>query len=127
MGDLSPHFSTHEFRCKCVSCRDKADPFPISPELIQVLEAVRDYAGYAIKIESGFRCPSHNRAVGGTPQSAHLSGEAADIRIRSDHERFKFIEAATMAGVSRLGIGRTFLHVDVSKRLSQEVCWGYWD
>ena len=119
---LSPHFRLEEFICKC-GCGQAT----VSPELIQVLEAVRDYAGYAIKIESGFRCPSHNRAVGGTPQSAHLSGEAADIRIRSDHERFKFIEAATMAGVSRLGIGRTFLHVDVSKRLSQEVCWGYWD
>lgn len=121
MGDLSPHFSSSEFRCLC-GCGQVA----ISPGLIQTLEAIREYAGYPINVESGFRCPTQNAAAGGSAQSAHLTGEAADFRIRSDHERFKFIEAAIMAGVSRVGVARTFLHLDISKRNAQEVCWGYW-
>jgi uncharacterized protein YcbK (DUF882 family) len=121
MGDLSPHFSTSEFVCRCGCGR-----VFIEPELIQTLEAIREYAGFPVVITSGFRCPDHNAAAGGTPQSAHLTGEAADISISSSHRRFKFIEAAIMAGVSRIGVGRNILHIDVSKRLPQEVIWGYW-
>ena len=118
---LSPHFQLEEFRCKC-GCRQVI----VVPELIQTLEAIREYAGFPVVITSGFRCPDQNAAAGGSADSAHLRGEAADISISSSHRRFKFIEAAIMAGVSRIGVGDTFLHIDVSKRLPQEVIWGYW-
>ena len=121
MGDLSPHFSTSEFVCRCGCGR-----VFIEPELIQTLEAIREYAGFPVVITSGFRCPDQNAAAGGSPDSAHLRGEAADFSVTSSHRRFKFIESAIMAGVSRIGIGETFLHIDVSKRLPQEVIWGYW-
>ena len=125
MGDLSAHVSTHEFRCRCLACRDKTGPVHVSPDLIQVLEAIRDYAGFPLVIASGYRCKDHNAAMGGADDSAHLRGEAADIKIVSSHQRFKIIEAAMLAGVSRMGFGSKFLHVDVSVRLPQEIFWDY--
>lgn len=47
----------------------------------KVLQPVRDHFGLAVNISSGFRCPSLNRAVGGSPSSQHMRGEAADIRV----------------------------------------------
>ena len=44
-----------------------------------VLDKARDAWGKPIKVNSGYRCPELNRAVGGVSNSQHLTGEAADI------------------------------------------------
>jgi hypothetical protein len=46
-----------------------------------VLQPVRDYFQRPVSITSGFRSYSLNRAVGGSLNSQHLHGEAADIRV----------------------------------------------
>ena len=48
-----------------------------------VLDPLRDAWGGPIKVNSGYRCPELNRAVGGTPTSQHQRGEAADITVGS--------------------------------------------
>ena len=48
---------------------------------INVLEPIRAHFGKPIKIKSGYRCPALNKAVGGSANSQHLLGEAADIEI----------------------------------------------
>ncbi|WP_157667923.1 D-Ala-D-Ala carboxypeptidase family metallohydrolase [Desulfotomaculum nigrificans] len=32
-------------------------------------------------VDSGYRCPAHNWAVGSVPNSYHVRGMAADIRV----------------------------------------------
>lgn len=44
-----------------------------------VLDPLREAFGKAIYVNSGYRCAALNKAVGGTPSSQHLKGEAADI------------------------------------------------
>ena len=44
-----------------------------------VLDPLRIFYGLPIRISSGFRCPTLNKAVGGVSNSQHLRGEAADI------------------------------------------------
>lgn len=46
-----------------------------------VLDPLRDAWGGPIRVNSGYRCPALNKAVGGTPGSQHLRGEAADITV----------------------------------------------
>lgn len=46
-----------------------------------VLEPVREHFGRPVFVSSGFRCPALNEAVGSTPQSQHLRGEAADFEV----------------------------------------------
>ena len=47
-----------------------------------VLQPLRDRFG-PIRINSGYRCPELNEAVGGVANSHHLRGEAADIYLPS--------------------------------------------
>ena len=45
----------------------------------EVLEPLRAHLGHPITINSGYRCPALNKAVGGVQNSFHLTGRAADI------------------------------------------------
>lgn len=45
----------------------------------KVLDPVRRRWGKPIAVNSGFRCPVLNKAVGGAAGSQHMKGEAADI------------------------------------------------
>lgn len=44
-----------------------------------ILEPCREYLGYPIHINSGYRCEALNKRVGGSRTSQHIKGEAADV------------------------------------------------
>ena len=44
-----------------------------------VLDPVREWYGKPIYVNSGYRCPELNKAVGGVDNSFHLQGYACDI------------------------------------------------
>lgn len=48
-----------------------------------LLDPLREAYGAPIYVNSGYRCPALNRAVGGAAGSQHLTGEAADITAGS--------------------------------------------
>ena len=48
-----------------------------------VLDPLRKAWGGPIRVNSGYRCPELNKAVGGSPNSQHQRGEAADITVGS--------------------------------------------
>lgn len=45
----------------------------------EVLQPLRDAWDEPLAINSGYRCPEVNKAVGGVPTSQHTKGEAADV------------------------------------------------
>lgn len=49
--------------------------------LAHQLQALRAHIGLPVIINSGYRSPSHNKAVGGASRSYHLFGMAVDIRV----------------------------------------------
>ena len=53
-----------------------------------VLDNLRDGWGRPIIVTSGYRCKELNAAVGGTHNSQHLKGQAADI-VSDDFEAFR--------------------------------------
>ncbi|WP_293839285.1 D-Ala-D-Ala carboxypeptidase family metallohydrolase [uncultured Phascolarctobacterium sp.] len=69
---MAKYFVEAEFECKC-GCGHN-----VKPILIDTLDVIRAELGCAITITSGARCPSHNDAVGGVPDSYHIRGLAAD-------------------------------------------------
>jgi len=117
---LSAHFSEEEFVCHCGCGKVHVDP-----RLVYLLEKAREVLGRPIIITSGYRCAAHNKAVGGKPVSAHLTGEAADIQCVFSAERHDLVRTFLTLGVSRIGIGRGFIHIDVSTTLPQRVMWLY--
>lgn len=86
------HFSEKEFWCRCSQCQKGDAEMGIPPggmiggvpenvkALVEnVLDPLREKYGKPIRVNSGYRCPKHNLAVGGASRSQHLLGEAADI------------------------------------------------
>ena len=72
-------FKDKEFACRCCG---ELPPFArenIESLVRNVLDPVREKLGKPIQVNSGYRCKSHNEAVGGVRNSQHLAGEAADI------------------------------------------------
>lgn len=52
-----------------------------------VLDPLRARYGYPIHVSSGYRCPRLNKAVGGSPTSQHVKGEAADIYVTDKRDK----------------------------------------
>ena len=75
---LSKNFTRKDFKCPCGCTRQMVDS-----ELVEKLQAIRDKLGKAIKVTSGYRCITHNasKTVGGSPNSKHRYGMAADWRM----------------------------------------------
>ena len=47
--------------------------------VVNLLQPLREKYGKRMVINSGYRCPELNKAVGGVPTSQHTKGEAADV------------------------------------------------
>ena len=114
MGDLSDHFDLAAFSCpdNCGFGQKAAD---ISEELIEVLESMRSQIGPLV-INSGCRCRKHNQEIGGASDSAHLYGLAADIECRDSHACYALVTEALFCGITRIGLERGCIHIDVSER-----------
>ena len=131
MGDLTRNFSHSEVACKCGRCRGAAK---ISPDLMRRLQQMRDAVG-PIRITSGVRCRKHPESRT-RPTSSHVPndlgdiegkvGHAVDIAAVGSRRRFRLLAAAIAAGFTRIGIGKSFLHLDNDYNKSQGVIWDYY-
>lgn len=80
--NLSPHFTLEELIATQHRGVDNTPPANVLQCLMATalgLEAVRERLGVPVIISSGYRCPELNKAVGGQPNSQHLTGQAADF------------------------------------------------
>ena len=88
-GKLSKNFDWKEF-----TKSDTATRLHINNEIVDwevrdnikalvdiILQPLRDAWGGPLIINSGFRCPELNEAVGGVPTSQHVKGQAADVGV----------------------------------------------
>lgn len=130
MIKLSEHFTTDEFKCKgnhvCDYSTDEGVIAHVNSRLITLLEGIREGLGKPVIITSGLRCPEHNKEVGGTDQSTHLRGEAADIKIAGSFDRYEIVMIAMTKGCLRIGLykNQMCVHVDVATHgVAQDVLW----
>ena len=114
VGDLSTNFWKFEFRCPCKKCRRKS--VLVDGMLLFKAEMVRMKCGSKpMTINSGNRCLEENKKVGGHPNSAHIPmprGKAIDARVKGVKPLNVGLAAEKVGGL-RIGIGRTFVHLDV--------------
>jgi len=116
---LSTHFDSAEFACKC-GCGRAA----VSPRLVAALEEVRrKLGGRPIHINSGVRCEAHNAAVGGSPNSQHVFGNAADVAIAGLSGDDLYFVARDIPALHGFGVAGLWAHLDV--RRSPVARWRY--
>ncbi len=114
------HFTMNEF----------ASPdLPESGERMQwnfldTLEEARFLAKVPFKITSGYRTITHNKKVGGSETSSHLKGIAVDISCTDSASREKILYGLISAGFVRIGIAKTFIHVDLDTN-KPDAIWLY--
>lgn len=116
MMNYPPHFTRRELTCKCGCglCNPR-------DELLHLAEAVRHVLGDTpMIVTSCCRCEKHNRAVGGSPTSKHLTGRALDFRpaAMSVFAAYaKIITAWERGELPELGgiglyVKKDFIHID---------------
>ena len=112
---LTKNFKVKEFRCK-----DGSDVVFVSPELVDILQKVRDHFKKPVKINSAYRTPPYNKKVGGALYSQHQYGTAADIVITgvAPSKVADYLETL-IPGTGGIGRYKTFTHVDVRKLKSR--------
>ena len=87
----------------------------------KVLQPARDMYGKPIRVNSGFRSPAVNKAVGGAPNSQHTRGEAADITVFSKEENKKLFELIRdNLSFDQLINERTYSWIHASHRSDEE-------
>ena len=79
---LTKNFDLKEFECKC-GCKMPLEVYENVIKLAGDLQKLRTYLDRPIKINSAYRCESHNSNVGGSKTSQHLLGKASDITVQS--------------------------------------------
>ncbi len=92
------------------------------------LEALRKKAGdRPITINSGFRTVKRNAAVGGTSNSMHLYGIAADIVVvgLSTLEVYKLAETSGFSGLE--SYKHSWQHVDSRIEYSYDAQFWWWE
>ena len=92
---------------------------------LAMLDNARDIAQIPFKINSGYRTKERNELAKGKKDSSHLIGKAADISVSSSRERWTIINSLIKAGFNRIGIAKTFIHVDSDENKSPNVIWTY--
>jgi len=112
---LSANFKVKEF-----ACLDGTDTIFISDELVKILQKVRTYFGRAVIINSAYRTETHNKKVGGSVDSQHKYGMAADIRINGVSPKTIATYINTlMPNSGGIGVYSSFVHIDVRDKKSR--------
>ena len=93
------YFSIEELCASDTAERKKIDNTPNADARLrmqrlieQLLDPIRAAWGGPITVNSGYRSPALNRAVGGVATSQHVKGEASDITVGSSAENKRLFD-----------------------------------
>lgn len=123
---LTKNFTQREFRSRDGS-KMPLDVLENIKELACNLQVLRDFLGESIKVNSGWRSESHNKAIGGVKTSQHVLGKASDICVKDieTDDLYLIIESLIEQGEMKeggLGVYDTFVHYDIRGNRAR---WNY--
>ncbi|GAB1582169.1 D-Ala-D-Ala carboxypeptidase family metallohydrolase [Phyllobacterium phragmitis] len=95
--------------------RESVDVACLKPQLVSMLKAIERRFGRPVMVTSGYRSPSHNRAVNGARRSLHMMCAAADIQVDgvSKWEIAKFVRSMPNRGGVGTYCHTRSVHVDI--------------
>ncbi|MEM6380083.1 MAG: D-Ala-D-Ala carboxypeptidase family metallohydrolase [Bacteroidota bacterium] len=123
---LTTNFSKMEFDSRDGSPMPN-DVLENVKELAENLQKIRDTLNQPIHINSGYRSPAHNAAIGGVPDSQHLTGKAADITMKNFTSKDLALRIEKMINngeIKQGGVGlyNGFVHYDIR---GQRARWNF--
>ena len=128
------HFRKEDFKCKCNKHCNGYYPKGMDPKLLQLLEVIRAEVNRkyphpingkerGVNITSGYRCPTHNKNVGGSKNSQHMYGKAADIYVKGVTPKQLGVICDNLNPQGGVGLGgKNIVHVDTRGHRSR---WYY--
>ncbi len=99
----------------------------MNEKFLHKLDACRELAGIPFRVTSAFRTIEHEISRKRSGKSAHTLGVAVDVACTDSISRFKIIKAALEVGINRIGIAKTFIHLDLATKAThaQNVIFDY--
>lgn len=120
---MSKYFSEKEFNRCNPSCSER----DMNNGFLTLLDKVRETAQIPLVLNCAYRSKDYDKSKGRSGNSAHTKGKGVDIRCNTSANRYKIVKAAIECGITRIGIGKTFVHLDNDDTLPQGVIWDYYD
>lgn len=120
---ITPHFKFSDIVCPCC---ERVKILPGTFRHMAILEDMRNELGFPLIINSGYRCPDHNRRIGGAARSWHMifatdvrpawrteadDGTVDDVEFLKRIDRFRKL-AETIPEIGGIGRYNTFTHID---------------
>lgn len=106
----------------------------LSSALKERLILAQRMCGIPFTITCGYRSEAFDRAKGRSGRSAHCrryngnpSSLAVDVSTTDSHTRFKVLVGAVLAGFPRIGVGKSFLHLDIDETKPHPIIFHYYD
>ena len=130
MTKLSEHFTLEELTFSATAQRKQIDNKPPAEVLDNMkrlaagLEEVRAALGNKpMRINSGYRSPKLNRAVGGARLSAHMAGYAADFVCPDFGSPLKIVKALAATGIQfdKLIQEGTWVHISFAPEARRQL------
>ena len=130
MTKLSEHFTLEELTFSATAQRKQIDNKPPAEVLENMerlaagLEEVRAALGNKpMRINSGYRSPKLNRAVGGARLSAHMAGYAADFVCPDFGSPLKIVKALAATGIQfdKLIQEGTWVHISFAPEARRQL------
>ena len=111
---------TANFKVREFACKDGSDTVFLSTGLVQILQQIRYHFGKPITINSGYRTDAYNKKVGGSANSQHLYGLAADIVVSGvSPEKVAAYAETLLPNTGGIGRYAGFTHIDVRRQKSR--------
>ena len=117
------YFRESEFK----ACSPACSLQDMQQHTLDKLDRAREMAGIPFVLNSAYRSPAWDKSKGRSGTGAHTTGCAVDIRCNSDSNRLKIVLAALSVGFRRIGIGKTYIHLDDDPKRTQNVIWHYYE
>jgi uncharacterized protein YcbK (DUF882 family) len=119
----SKYFAENELSCHCCGGLPARG---MDPNLLAMLDDIREAVGGPVELSCAYRCPAHNAEVGGVLHSQHVLGKAADILVSDDMTVDALAQIVINCGAD--GVGRYydsgFVHADVrAGRIGSDIEW----